>query len=182
MIIHIDGVQGAGKSYVCSQIKMKCVDTDKIVDNAYNIIEKSQNTTKKIPRTMDKIRKVSNNLIKNYIEKNKNIVFVGMTVKIPEADKKYFIKIIEFDIVFKRLVLRELDKIVQNEKKIKNEIKKMTNPKINNIERVAEISTKFPPSYTEFVHDYKQRLNTAKKEGYIPKTQEQIINLINKIK
>jgi cytidylate kinase len=30
MIIHIDGVQGSGKSYLCSKIKMKCVDTDKL--------------------------------------------------------------------------------------------------------------------------------------------------------
>ena len=43
MIIHIDGVQGSGKSYLCSKIKMKCVDTDEIIDKAYDIIEKSQN-------------------------------------------------------------------------------------------------------------------------------------------
>ena len=68
MIIHIDGVQGIGKSYLCSKIKMKCVDTDKIIDKAYNIIEKSQKTSK-MPKTMNQIKKVSNNLIKNYIEK-----------------------------------------------------------------------------------------------------------------
>lgn len=181
MIIHIDGTQGSGKSYLCSKIKMKCVDTDEIIDKAYDIIEKSQKTSKKMPRTMRQIRKVSNNLIKNYIEKNKNIVFVGMTAEIPDADKKYFIKITDFNTVFKRLVLRELDKIIKSEKKIKNEVKKMDNPKINSIERVAKMSVKFPPSFMDFTNDYKERLKVAKKMGYIPKTQEQLIDLINKL-
>ena len=94
---------------------MKCIDTDDIINKAYN--RKSQNTSKKIPRTMNQIRKIPNDLIKNCIKKNKNIVFVGMTSKIPNIDKKYFIKIKEFDIVFKRLLLRELNKIVKSEKK-----------------------------------------------------------------
>ena len=179
MIIHIDGIQGSGKSYLCSKIKMKCVDTDKIIDKAYILIEKSQTTANKMPRTMNQIRKISNNLIKNYIEKNKNIVFVGMTTQIPNVDKKYFIKIIDFDIVFKRLVIRGLDKIIKSEKKIKNEIKKMDNPKNNHIQRFAKMSVKFPPSYDEFMDDYKERVKTAKKEGYILKTQDQLIDLIN---
>ena len=103
MIIHIDGIQGSGKSYLCSKIKMKCVDTDEIIDKAYDIIEKSQKTSKKIPRTMSQIRKVSNNLIKNYIDKNKNIVFVGMTAKIPNINKRYFIKITDFNTVLRDL-------------------------------------------------------------------------------
>lgn len=160
---------------------MKCVDTDEIIDKAYDIIEKSQKTSKKMPRTMSQIRKVSNNLIKNYMEKNKNIVFVGMTAEIPNADKKYFIKITDFNTVFKRLVLRELDKIIKSEKKIKNEVKKMDNPKINHIQRVAKMSVKFPPSFIDFTNDYKERLKVAKKMGYIPKTQKQLIDLINKL-
>jgi adenylate kinase family enzyme len=38
MIVHIDGVQGSGKSYLCSKIKVKCVDTDEILDKAFDII------------------------------------------------------------------------------------------------------------------------------------------------
>ena len=138
MIIHIDGIQGSGKSYLCSKIKMKCVDTDEIIDKAYDIIEKSQKCLRKMPRTMSQIRKVSDNLIKNYIEKNKNIVFVGMTAKIPNVDKKYFIKIINFNLVFKRLVLRELDKIIKSEKKIKNEVKKWTIQKLTTLKELLK--------------------------------------------
>jgi uncharacterized protein with HEPN domain len=39
---------------------------------------------------MKQIRKISDQLVENYIKKNKNIVFVGMTAKIPKVDKKYF--------------------------------------------------------------------------------------------
>jgi len=51
-IIHIDGVQGSGKSYICSKIKnILCVDTDDIMKKAIQIIENSQQTNKKMPRT-----------------------------------------------------------------------------------------------------------------------------------
>ena len=55
-----------------------------------------------------------------------------MMIKIPDIDKKYFIKITDFNTVFKRLVLRELDKIIKGEKK-------MDNPKINHIQKVLWI-------------------------------------------
>ena len=127
---------------------------------------------------MYQIRKVSGKIVKNYINKNKNIVFVGMTVKIPNPDYKYFIKIIDFAVIYKRLLSRELDKIIKNEKKIRNEIKRMNNPKINHIERISELSTKFPPSFMDLKNDYKERLLQAKKDGYIAKTQEKIIKSI----
>ena len=57
----------------------------------------------------------------------------------------------------------------------------MDNPKINHIQRVAKMSVKFPPSFMDFTNDYKERLKVAKKMGYIPKTQKQLIDLINKL-
>lgn len=59
IIVHVDGVQGSGKSYICSKIKnVLCVDTDDIMKNAIDIIEKSQKTNKKMPRTFNQIQKV----------------------------------------------------------------------------------------------------------------------------
>jgi len=55
----------------------------------------------------------------------------------------------------------------------------MKNPKINKIQKVAKMSIKFPPNYTDFINDYKERLKKAKKDSYIPKTQKQLINIIN---
>ena len=40
IIIHIDGVQGSGKSFICSKIKnILCVDTDDIMKKSIKIIE-----------------------------------------------------------------------------------------------------------------------------------------------
>ena len=47
IIIHIDGVQGSGKSYICSKLNILCVDTDDIMKRAIQIIEDSQQTNKK---------------------------------------------------------------------------------------------------------------------------------------
>ena len=59
MIIHVNGVQGSGKSYICSKLKnVLCVDTDDIMKNAIDIIEKSQKTIKKMPRTFKQLQKV----------------------------------------------------------------------------------------------------------------------------
>ena len=47
IIVHIDGVQGSGKSYLCSKLKkIKCIDTDDIMKKAINIIENSQKQIK----------------------------------------------------------------------------------------------------------------------------------------
>ena len=181
MIIHIDGVQGSGKSYLCSQLKMKCIDTDDIATQAYNTIEKSQKTKQKIPRTMYQIKKISNKIIQSLCRSG-DIVFVGMTATIPNPDIKYFIKITDFKTVFKRLVSRELDKIIKNQTKIKKAINNMENPKMDLIKREGNLSVPFPPNYNDFISDYKERSKVAKKNGYELKTQEQIIQQINNLK
>ena len=46
MIIHIDGVQGSGKTYLCNKLKKKitCIDTDDILKKSiYYNRKKSEN-------------------------------------------------------------------------------------------------------------------------------------------
>jgi hypothetical protein len=182
IIIHIDGIQGSGKSYICSQIKhIRCVDTDDIYKQAIKIIDDSQMTNNKIPRTVDHLTQIKNMIVNYYIKNNNKIVFVGITDDIPLATHKFFIKIIDFTSVYKRLLLRELEKIVTNYSKIKKCIKDEIDPKEIDIQRVAELSILFPATYDEFMEDYIDRLQRAKQKKYIPKTQEQIIKIINNI-
>lgn len=117
IVIHIDGVQGSGKSYICSKLKnILCIDTDNIMKKAIKL----GNNTKNI----NKLKKIEQMLIKKYIEKNDKIIFVGMMkIDIQLSTHKYFIKITDFTLVFKRLLLRELDKIYENYNKIKKHIK-----------------------------------------------------------
>lgn len=104
-----------------------------------------------------------------------------MTAEIPTPTHKLFIKITDFTSVYKRLLLRELEKIYLNYKKIKKHINKENNPKEIDIQRIAEMSLIFPVDYNAFLQDYNERLINAKKEKYLPKTQKQIIDFINNL-
>jgi len=181
IIIHIDGVQGSGKSYICNKLKkIYCVDTDDIQNKAITIIEKSQNTNNKLPRTLKSLIKIKNKLVNDIINNNNFIVFVGMTANIQNPTYKFFIKITDFTGVYKRLLLRELNKIIKNKNQIIKHINEETNPNEIDIMRISNLSVMFPVFYNDFINDYKYRIKKAKEDGYIIKTQDEIINEINK--
>lgn len=115
------------------------------------------------------------------MKNNSKIAFVGMTADIPLPTHKFFIKITDFTSVYKRLLLRELEKIFINHKKIKQHINDENNPREIDIQRIADMSLVFPVSYNQFLEDYKERLNTSKKKNFLPKTQEQIILIVNNL-
>ena len=94
---------------------------------------------------------------------------------------RFFIKITNFISVYKRLLLRELEKIFINYKKIKKHINEENNPKEIDIQRIAGMSLVFPVEYKAFLEDYNERLNESKKKNYLPKTQEQIISIVNNL-
>jgi adenylate kinase family enzyme len=184
MIIHIDGVQGSGKSFICKKLRNSiCVDTDDILKNAYNIIEMSQKSKKKMPRTQEQVKKVAEELVSKIIEKKKSekLVFVGMTVTVPNPDYSFFIRIDDPFVVYKRLLLRELSKIVKNERKIKAHIKKVKIPQEMRIEQVGDMSLSFPVMYPDFLEDYKERLKEAKKKKMKIKNQIEIAKMINSL-
>ena len=182
MIIHIDGVQGSGKSYILSKLKnVECVDTDDIMEKVVEIIESSQKTNKKIPRTPAQAKIIEKRLMDEYIDANDKIVFAGMTAIVPSPTHKFFVKIDDFTAVYKRLLLRELDKIITHREKIKRYIDKENDPRRMDLQWVSKLSVKFPVDYKEFLDDYKERLKSAKKKKYTPKTQDQIISIINEL-
>ena len=85
MIIHIKGVQGSGKTYLCTQIKnIKCVDLDDVMRQTLDIMDSDE----KIPKTDKQYEKISNNIVKDYIKNNEKIIFDGMTVQVPNPDVK----------------------------------------------------------------------------------------------
>jgi len=182
IIIHIDGVQGSGKSFICSKIKnILCIDTDNIMKQSIKIIEDSQNTNKPYLRTFNQMKKIEKQIINKYINDNDKIIFVGMTATIPNPTHKFFIKITDLSGVYKRLLLRELEKITLHYKKIKRHIIEENDPKEIDIQRIADMSLVFPVSYNDFLEDYKERLKEATTKKYLAKTIEQIIDIINLI-
>jgi cytidylate kinase len=173
-VIHIDGVQGSGKSYVCSKLKnIICIDTDDIISETTQIIHHH-----KLPNTLSERKKITSKLVQSYIEKHDKIVFVGMTLVIPNPTYKFFIKITDLKYSYKRLLLRELDKIMHHSKEIKKHIHD-TDAEDMVVDRIANISMLFPIRYNYFVDNYKLRLQEAIKNNYVVKTQDQIIDIIN---
>lgn len=184
LIIHIDGVQGSGKSYICSKLKnVLCVDADDIMEQTKKNVSKilgSEFPAKINKRTIKLIQREENKIVRDYVKNSDIVVFAGMVVDMPDPTYKFFIKIDDFETVYKRLLLRELEKIVLNHKKIETYIKN-TNPKEMNIFNVSHQSIPFPSTYVSFLQDYKERLQDAKKQKYMPKTQNEIINFINSL-
>jgi hypothetical protein len=123
---------------------------------AIKIIENSQQTNKKMPKTLNQLQKIKKLLVNNYLKNNNKIAFVGMTVDIPSPTHKFFIKITDFTSVYKRLLLRELEKISINYKKIKKHINEEINPKEINIQRISDLSLSFPVGYKDFLKDYNE--------------------------
>ena len=134
-----------------------------------------------MPNTNKQLQKVKKQLVNKYLKNNDKIAFVGMTADIPLLTHKYFIKITDFMSVYKRLLLRELEKIFINYKKIKKRVNEENNPKEIRISRIAELAIRFPINYKPFLELYKERLKEAKKKNYLPKTQEQIISIVNNL-
>lgn len=185
MIVHISGVQGSGKTYICEKIsknkKIVCIDTDDIMYQTFNHIENNG-----LPQNNRTFNKIEKRIKAEYIKQNqgKIIVFSGMTVEIPEADQKYFIKIDDLGSVFKRLMLRELEKIYQNYNQIKKVIK--SSKDIENlgleIENAAKLGVSFPTHFQEFKRDYESMTKKMIKKGYQVKTQKEIISDLLKLK
>lgn len=177
IIIHVDGVPGSGKSYLCTKLKnVPCVDTDDIVKLAFKKAD-----ILGIRETKANIDKLVEQIINKLINKNNFIVFSGMTASIPNPSYKFFIKIEDLVETYKRLNLRELDKIIRNYDNIKKSIHSMTAGK-NLIFRNANLTWCFPLPYDNFVEDYEKRLKQAKEEGYTILSKEDIYKFINNLK
>ena len=178
IVIHVAGIQGSGKSFLCNSLNKNilCVDTDDINIEANKIN----------PFQTDKeLKKKVNIIVNKYINntKYKIIVFVGMTAEI-KTKNKYFIKITDFVKTYKRVAMRELEKIYLNYHKVKKLIEQTKD--VDNMDTdifdITGISLYFPISYKDYVDNYNIMLEDAIKDNYKPMTQSQIINLINNIK
>ena len=191
IIIHIDGIPGAGKSYICTKInspKSVCIDNDDIVLDAKNYVDSSN-----MPRTFNSVNKVIkqkvNELIEKHIKDGKRIIiFVGVRFLVDtalnDADYKYFIKLSDLGATFRRVFMRETEKIEGN----LSDIKKLINdPKIeadeldDMVQRKTNLALPYPPEFSQYKKHYKRGLDIAKKNNYKIATQDKIITRIQKI-
>jgi len=196
IIIHIDGIPGSGKTYICSKITLPnsiCIDNDDIVLEAKNYVDSLIGTKDEMPRTFNSvnkvIKKIVDNLISNHFKNGKKIIiFVGVrfivNTQLNNAHYRYFIKINNLGSIFRRVFIRETDKIIANGQKIKALI---SNPKVEEIElddmvnRITNLALPYPPEFEQYKKHYKRGLSIARKNNYKIFSQEDIISKINKL-
>ena len=191
IIIHIDGIPGAGKSYICTKInspKSVCIDNDDIVLDAKNYVDSSN-----MPRTFKSLHKVIKQKINELIEKHVNdgkriIIFVGVRFLVDtalnDANYRYFIKLSDLGATFRRVFMRETEKIESNLGDIK---KLISDPKIEvdeldgMVHRKTNLALPYPPEFSQYKKHYKRGLGIAKKNNYKIASQDEIIARIQKI-
>jgi len=196
IIIHVDGIPGSGKTYICSKITLPnsvCIDNDDIVLESKNYVDSLLGTKDEMPRTFNSVNKVIkrkvDNLISHHFQNGKKvIIFVGVRfmvdTELNNAKYRYFIKIHNLGNTFRRVFIRETDKIIENGKKIKALI---NNPKVEEIElddmvnRITNLALTYPPEFEQYKKHYKRGLGIARKNNYKILSQEDIISKINKL-
>lgn len=199
-IINIIGIQGSGKSYICSQLKdIPCIDTDKVLYNTFKKLLKNSEKFQKYLSIPDKNgpenipEKASNLLFKqakkdlqHEIKKiNKSlIIVVGITIEV-RSDIKFFIKLNneELENTYRRVMMREADKIKNNYNNVK---KIINNENIYNVAsillfkyEIGAINQIFP--FAGYKKMYQGMKKFEKKQGTLIKTQSQIIKHIEKL-
>lgn len=196
IIIHIEGVQGSGKSYICSKIvssKCLCIDIDDMDLEIKNYLDSLVGTSNEMPLNFDSLGKVWKDkldelIIKEYNAGKKVIVIVGVkriymkNTALDTAKYKYFIKLNDLKPIYRRVFIRETDKILNNGNKIKEIINdsKIDEEEIDDkIYRLTNLALPYPVNYERYENNYKRELEKATKAKYKILTQDEIIKTIN---
>ena len=122
-------------------------------------------------------------MIKENIAKGKKlIIFVGVRFMVDtalnNADYKYYIKLNDIGATFRRVFLRETEKIATNYEAIK---KIITDPKIEEdalddmVNRQCNLALPYPPEFDQYKKHYKRAMGVAKENNYKVMTQDDII-------
>ena len=198
ILIHIEGVQGSGKSYICSKIvssKCLCIDIDDMDLEIKNYLDSLVGTPNEMPLNFDSLGKVWKDKLEEKIALEYNagkkiIVIVGVkriymkNTTLDTARYKYFIKLNDLKTIYRRVFIRETNKILDNGDKIKAII---NNPKIDENEiddkvlRLTNLALPYPFDYEGYENNYKRELDKVKKAKYNILTQDKIIAKIQKI-
>jgi hypothetical protein len=178
LIIHVDGLPGAGKTYICSQLTLPnsvCIDNDDIVLEAKNYVDSLLGTPKAMPRTFNSVNKVIKKKVAELIEYHtKNgkrvIIFVGVRfmtdTALNNAHHRYFIKLDDLEAVYRRVFMRETEKIVSNADKIKAILAdtKLDPDELDDmIIRTTNLALNYPPEFGNYKSMYKLHLGIARK-------------------
>jgi|TARA_B100001964_G_C13974445_1_gene483359 hypothetical protein len=195
MIIHINGVQGSGKSYICNRLKKNkkviCIDTDDIQLQAYKNIRNKSSYKKELhdikgfekqdpfPTLTKEMQKIYKSIIRKH--KNKILIISGMAFEVKYYDMGYFIKLDKLPEIYKRTLLRDFDKIFSNKNKIKNIIKTTEDPYFVKEELDFPLNLGGLDPYIIYKMRYDDMLKQAKTDNYKILSSDKIYKDIMKL-
>lgn len=109
-VAHIEGVQGSGKSYICSQLpkKLPCLDTDDYISDAYMELSnggKSLTTQKAVWR-------LAQSWLDEDVEREKQVVVAGILLRPKNITHRYYVTMNDHQLreAYCRLLKREIQK------------------------------------------------------------------------
>ena len=177
-IVHVEGVPGSGKTFLCSmlRIRARCVDTDDLWADADRIADDRKRAGQRAPNKRALVDRMIRDLVRDR-DKDRPLVFVGMHAP-PRATHKFFIRLDDHPAAYRRLLLRELDKYVTRADDVRRHVRETGDPKDIDIPRVANLAS-IPSNYADFVRNYKARRNFMVSRGYRVMPQDDIARFID---
>ena len=193
-IILISGVSGSGKTTLGNKIKEKykdvvVIDTDDIYDSAFiELYEKNKKFKKIIKNNKGNPQKMHDSFAMKkrdeIIKKNKdkNIIFVGLTVPFDDIKHTGFFIDISLDTNYRRVNIRTLHDICNQSSSLKK-MYESTEPKYIDLLALFKygIRHKFPIDFDMFKKIYNTMRKEAKKKGYKIMSPDKIMKEVEKI-
>ena len=173
-VAHIEGVQGSGKSYICSQLpkKVTCLDTDDYVSDAYWELSKGG----KRVTNYKAVTRLAQMWLDEDVAEKKNVVVAGILLRPRNVTNKYFITMDtkQMHEAYCRLLKREIEKFKKLPK-----LKCTKDPKVmdQTLKYLYHVNA-WSPGYGGSFQKYKEYYNSFKAgcRGYKRMSQDRIVD------
>lgn len=190
VVFWVSGICGSGKTHIINMVGIECHNTDNIV----RIMKEKLIKEKKFENSgviskiafmtllMYHCNKYVEDVIKSSKKEKKDVLFEGSTLEIKGADIKYFIKLEknEIEIVYKRLILRELNKFENNLENIRNHVNNSDMKLIHFYMRDYLPCKNFMKPISGYIKDYENMLREARWKKCKIMSQKDIVDDIKK--
>lgn len=194
--MHVRGIPGSGKTWLCQKAQklgIKCIDTDDIVSEAFTELYSSsvrfrhlieRDPLKGEPLWHKQVVALGRRLVRQELEcKGEPVIIVGITLGRFPGTKSVFIKLNskELEQAYRRLVAREVHKVIANEELImETAAKQPVSAVAVLIEQKINQAVKFILPFAEYKRMYKGALKSEKQYGSLILSQKEILKLSNR--
>ncbi len=188
-VIAIRGIPGSGKTWICNAIRdlrnVRCIDTDDLLSETYHKLMRTKNfaaavardhppNAKGMPMFERMLKKAIHARIVSLVRQapqNQILIFAGITAEISKPSAKFFIRMTKNELVdsYRRLMLREFQKILDNEASIRRLITTSSVATIGanlaSLHHIGAVFFQLTGSFYAYRRIYKQALRSERKDS-----------------